>query len=197
MRRTIKGMRWFVNEVWPIVKRSGPTHARRCRRRSDAIVRSALCPRPNDRGHRPGARCPSMAMGIRRRDRAAASRSRRKNKALEAIAAGLPIVITSAVADGLPFEAAPAASVAESPEAFAQYVLALLSIPPEARRARASLANLGRLQWATTLRPLGPLFDSASQNLARSVRPSTDVPVPVVRVSVHAFTALSQTRLRR
>ena len=38
-----------------------------------------------------------------------------QNKALEAIAAGLPIVITPAVAEGLPAEAAPAVSVAGTP----------------------------------------------------------------------------------
>ena len=49
-----------------------------------------------------------------------------QNKALEAIAAGLPIVMTDAVAGGLPRDAASASLVANTPRYFAAHVLDLL-----------------------------------------------------------------------
>ena len=93
-----------------------------------------------------------------------------QNKALEAIASGLPIVITPSVADGLPSEVAPATLVAERADDFAAQVLMLLSMGPEARRAKASLAALHQLQWAQTLAPLEALLALTSRRSAVAFR---------------------------
>jgi sugar transferase (PEP-CTERM/EpsH1 system associated) len=157
-----QGMRWFVTEVWPIIKQ----------RRADATLAvvgadplrsfEALCAR--DQSIEVTGRVPDVrpwlwesAVGIAPLQVARGV----QNKALEAIAAGLPIVITPAVADGLPAQASPAASVAQSPDEFAQEVLALLSLSADARRARASLATLSTLHWANTLSPMWKLFEDA------------------------------------
>lgn len=158
-----QGMRWFINAVWPIVKRSRPDA-------SLAIVgadppRSLVAMCAGDPSIEVSGRVPDVrpwlwesAVGIAPLQVARGV----QNKALEAIAAGLPIVITPAVANGLPQEASAAALVAESPEQFAQHVLTLLAMSPVDRRARASRATLSNLLWANTLAPLGQLFDTAS-----------------------------------
>jgi hypothetical protein len=96
-----------------------------------------------------------------------------QNKALEAIAAGLPIVITEAVAAGLPPLAA-AASVANDAETFARHVLHYLAMAPAERRACAESAELNGLRWASMLSPLWSLLQSAAAG--KSHRPS-----PVMR----------------
>ena len=78
-----------------------------------------------------------------------------QNKALEAIAAGLPIVITDAVAGGLPQAALLASSVSNTPEQFAQQTIDLLSMSPSERRARAASADLSHLTWSSVLSHCG------------------------------------------
>jgi sugar transferase (PEP-CTERM/EpsH1 system associated) len=103
-----------------------------------------------------------------------------QNKALEAIAAGLPIVITEAVAGGLPAAAATAALVADDAGGFADHVLALLALTPGERRARAGAADLSQLAWSTTLEPLWPLIETAAVRRWRadSGHPVADLPSP-------------------
>ena len=86
-----------------------------------------------------------------------------QNKALEAIAAGLPIVITAAVAGGLPPAAASASRMANTPAQFAAHVLDLLSLSPDQRRDMALSADFGELSWSKTLASLWPIFQSASR----------------------------------
>ena len=95
-----------------------------------------------------------------------------QNKALEAIAAGLPIVITEAVAGGLPPAAAYASRVANTPAHFAGHLLDLLSQSPAERRAMALSADFSDLAWSRTLTPLWPIFESAAhQQLISSTAP--------------------------
>jgi sugar transferase (PEP-CTERM/EpsH1 system associated) len=157
-----QGIRWFVNAVWPIVKRRRPDASLAIVGADPQRSLKTLCARDTTievTGRVPDVRpwlwdsavaiAPlQVARGV-------------QNKALEAIAAGLPIVTTPAVAAGLPMEATPAVSVAGDAEEFAGQVVTLLAMPPEARRARAALASLGQLQWANTLRPLRKLFETA------------------------------------
>lgn len=91
-----------------------------------------------------------------------------QNKVLEAVAAGLPCVVTSAVRGGLPQEVAPACLVEDSEEAFANRVLELLARSPAERRVIAGLADLQSLTWPARLAPLLPLLDAACRRGAAS-----------------------------
>jgi glycosyltransferase involved in cell wall biosynthesis len=86
-----------------------------------------------------------------------------QNKVLEAAAAGLPTVVTSAVMNGLPADVLPACVVADTAGAFADQVIALLSRSAADRRAIADRANLDALSWARRLTPLDVILDSAAR----------------------------------
>jgi sugar transferase (PEP-CTERM/EpsH1 system associated) len=85
-----------------------------------------------------------------------------QNKVLEALAAGLPVVATTAVAHGLPKEALSGCDVADDPAGFASHVTALLEITPARRRARADSAALSRLSWEASLAGLEPILRTAA-----------------------------------
>jgi sugar transferase (PEP-CTERM/EpsH1 system associated) len=95
-----------------------------------------------------------------------------QNKVLEAVAAGLPCVITPAVLGGLPPEVLPACEVADDAEAFAASIGRWLSRAPEERRAAAERADLQPLTWPERLAPLLPVMEAASQSAKRDT-PST------------------------
>jgi polysaccharide biosynthesis protein PslH len=130
------GMSWFVEKVWPLVRAAQPDATL-------AIVGSDPSP---------------SLLSLPRRDPSITVTGRvasvdewlwdsavaiaplhvahgMQNKALEAIAAGLPIVITGAVAEGLPKSAASASRVADTPEDFASNVIHLLSCLPNSAAA--------------------------------------------------------------
>lgn len=79
-----------------------------------------------------------------------------QNKALEAMAAGLPVVTTTAVAEGLPPPVAALCSVADDPQAFAGALLRRL----DTTSAPNYEDVLAPYSWASSLAPLGPLLDS-------------------------------------
>jgi hypothetical protein len=85
-----------------------------------------------------------------------------QNKVLEATAAGLPSVVTQAVFDGLPAEVRSTCTVADHREAFATAIIDMLRLSPEARRAKASVAGVGRLSWTEQLSPMVAILESAS-----------------------------------
>jgi sugar transferase (PEP-CTERM/EpsH1 system associated) len=163
-----QAMQWFVRQVWPLVRAqrqdatlaivgSDPTSALR-----------ALCARDGSieiTGRVPDVRewLWQSAVGIAPLHVARGM----QNKALEAIAAGLPIVITEAVAAGLP-PVADAASIANDAATFAQRVLDNLALPPATRRARANSADLSGLQWSSTLMPLWTRLEEAAKQSQRS-----------------------------
>jgi hypothetical protein len=78
------------------------------------------------------------------------------------VAAGLPCVITSAVAEGLPKQIKLACPVADSPEEFAASLVACLQKTPEERRAM-SRVDLSGLTWEQRLAPLLPLVSEAAR----------------------------------
>jgi sugar transferase (PEP-CTERM/EpsH1 system associated) len=158
-----EGMRWFVREVWPLVRERrsdatlaivghGPTAALRSLCEGDASIAVT--------GRVPDVRdwLWESAVGIAPLHVARGV----QNKALEAIAAGLPIVITDAVAGGLPPQAMPATRVANTPQAFAEQVLDLLRLSPTDRCAIAASANLSALTWSQTLAPLWSILERAA-----------------------------------
>jgi polysaccharide biosynthesis protein PslH len=167
-----EGMRWFVREAWPLVRShradvtlaivgAGATKELRQLCAGDAAI--TITGRVADVREwlwdsAIGIAPLHVARGV-------------QNKALEAIAAGLPIVITEAVAGGLPPEAAPASLVAHTPDGFAQQVLALLTRTPEERRQIASAGDLSSLKWSHTLDPLWAILSGAAASPNQAFNP--------------------------
>ncbi len=90
-----------------------------------------------------------------------------QNKVLEAIAAGLPVVVTPVVAEGLPRDVLPACRVAGTAEAFAGAIIDCLALSPPARRAMTDAVDLSPLRWNQRLMPLVDLV-TASGAVRRS-----------------------------
>ena len=171
------GMKWFVEHVWPLVKAQ----------RRDATL-SVVGPDPSaafralcavDSSITIAGRVAdvrdwlwSSAVGIAPLLVARGV----QNKALEAIAAGLPIVITEAVAGGLPANAACASRVANTAERFASHVIELLALSPDERRAMARSADFSDLAWSRTLAPLLPIFKTAAARRSAPVADAAGLP---------------------
>lgn len=86
-----------------------------------------------------------------------------QNKVLEAVAAGLPCVITPTVAEGMAREILPACRVGEDARRFASALNVLLALTPGERRALALQADGASLHWSRRLRPLMPLLEAAAR----------------------------------
>ena len=85
-----------------------------------------------------------------------------QNKVLEAVAAGLPTVVTPVVAEGLPVHLMSACTIAGSSEAFAAAVLAYLDMTPDARRALALAIDFDSLSWDRMLAPVYEILERAT-----------------------------------
>jgi glycosyltransferase involved in cell wall biosynthesis len=85
-----------------------------------------------------------------------------QNKVLEAVAAGLPAVVTGGAAGGVPSEVLPACAVAETPDQFASAVVSMLALTPTERRQRAERADLSALSWDRRLSPLRGILEHAA-----------------------------------
>jgi sugar transferase (PEP-CTERM/EpsH1 system associated) len=157
------GMTWFVEQVWPLVRAArpdatlavvGPDPSAAFRARCDQDASITVAGRvPDVRDWLWGAAIGIAPLHVARGV---------QNKALEAIAAGLPIVITEAVAGGLPHAAAYASLVANTPPRFAAHVIDLLNKPAAERRAMALRSDLSGLTWPRTLEPLVPILERAA-----------------------------------
>ena len=166
------GMRWFVREVWPLVRSTRPDATLAIVGPGATKDLRQLCagdPAITITGRVPDVRdwLWDSAVGIAPLHVARGL----QNKALEAIAAGLPIVITEAVAGGLPPEAAPALAVANAADRFAHHLIALLNEAPERRRRLAAAAELSSLTWPNTLEPLWPILKHAADSRSQAVNP--------------------------
>ena len=164
----VEGILWFVKQVWPLIR------ARR----------------PDAQFHVVGSDPVAAVMRLASRDAGievtgeveavqpylwdsaisvAPLKTARgvQTKVLEAVAAGLPSVVTSAVFDGLPDEIHPACRLADSSSAFAGEVLALLSMRAGERRGIAEGARLSTLDWSSRLTPLHEILASAAERHQR------------------------------
>ncbi|MQA28874.1 MAG: glycosyltransferase [Luteitalea sp.] len=90
-----------------------------------------------------------------------------QNKVLEALAAGLPVVVSPVVAEGLPPCVEPGVAVAGSDSEFAQAVCRLLALLPSERRQMAAAADLKPLTWERQLEPLWGLLTAAAEEGGR------------------------------
>jgi polysaccharide biosynthesis protein PslH len=152
------GAFWLMDEVWPHVQG----------RRPDAhltLVGSGATAALRQRAERAGARVTGAVPDVRPYLWSAAvavapvhTARGVQNKVLEAVAAGLPAVVTTAVGEGLPDEIRPACVVATDARAFATAVADLLELTPAERQARAHRALLHELSWERTLAPLGDIL---------------------------------------
>ena len=153
---------WFGNEVWPLVRAARPDATLSLVGMDPSRAVRALAAQPGIRvtGTVPDVRpflwsasvsvAPLLvARGI-------------QNKVLEAIAAGLPCVVTPQVADGLPPEATGACRVAGEPRDFADAVLAFLALPAGEGQVLAATAPLERISWAERMRPLMAAVNAAA-----------------------------------
>jgi sugar transferase (PEP-CTERM/EpsH1 system associated) len=84
-----------------------------------------------------------------------------QTKVLEAVGAGLPVVVTQQVLEGLPAAVRSACRLGVSEESFADETLRLLSIPPSERRQMAGTADLAALAWETQLGPLHEVLEDS------------------------------------
>ncbi len=152
------GALWLVRHVWPIVRRrradaaltivgANPSGALREAAAAEASV-ELLGAVPDVRPHLHRA---AVAVAPIRTARGI------QNKVLEALAAGLPCVVTSAVREGLPVEVLAGCLEASAADRFASGIVDLLRRSPADRRELAGRARLDALTWE---RRLGPLVDA-------------------------------------
>jgi sugar transferase (PEP-CTERM/EpsH1 system associated) len=160
----VEGVLWFEREVWPLIRASRPdarfivvgaSPAAAIRRlasprRGIEVTGTVSDVRPYLWDAAVSVAPLMIARGV-------------QTKVLEALAAGLPVVVTSPVSSGLPHAVAPACRVADSPEAFAQQTLSLLRLSGAERRAMAAQAVGWRLDWETQLAPLHAILSQAAR----------------------------------
>jgi sugar transferase (PEP-CTERM/EpsH1 system associated) len=158
-----QGMEWFVREVWPLVRQTHP---------AARLLVVGASPTPSMQAW-PGAD-PSIEVSGAVPDvrpylwRAAVSIAPLplarglQNKALEALAAGLPVVATTTVVDGLPDTARRGCRAADTASAFADGVRQLLVMPAHDRRALALAAIPRALAWSHQLAPIETILRDAS-----------------------------------
>jgi sugar transferase (PEP-CTERM/EpsH1 system associated) len=153
----VHGALWTIEHVWPRVLAVHPgaelvlAGARPTRRLRAAAARSRAV-------HVTGA-VPDMRPYLWSAAAAIApiAMSRgTQNKVLEALAAGLPAIITSTVAAGLPAAVRPMCIVADTPAAFAAAVTRALERQPAAESPLP-----GTLGWEHVMSDLLPLLDEA------------------------------------
>ncbi len=158
----VEGALWLAREVWPIVRAargdaqlvligaSPSAEVSRLASPDSGVVVTGTVPdiRPFLWQAAVAAAPLQLARGV-------------QNKVLEAVAAGLPCVVTRQVAEGLPPEVAPACRTAASSQEFAALLVEQLGRTPVERRAQAARANLRPVAWPTRLKPLMPLLEAA------------------------------------
>jgi polysaccharide biosynthesis protein PslH len=155
----VEGAVWLSREVWPLVRASRPDARLEIVGAHPAATVQALDNPSNGihvRGSVPDVRPHLWGAAVS----AAPLHTARgiQNKVLEAVAAGLPVVVTGAVMEGLPPEVRAACAEAQTPEGFAASLVSLLELSPEGRRKLAGTAALDALTWDRRLANLERLF---------------------------------------
>jgi sugar transferase (PEP-CTERM/EpsH1 system associated) len=158
------GVLWFAERVWPAVRRTRPDA-------QFTIVGADPVPRIRDLSRID----PSITVTgpvdrvqpyLWRADVSIAPLQVARglqNKVVEALAAGLPVVATRTVIEGLPAETLAGCREANTEAEFAQQVVDLLATTPDDRRALAARARLNGLNWSERLASLRDILTTASQ----------------------------------
>ena len=168
----VDGVLWFASDVWPLVRARVP-HAK-------FVIVGA---NPTDAIRRlqqtgPGITVTGTVTDVREYLWNAAvsvapllTARGLQNKVLEALAAGLPAVVTPQVMEGLPASVHAGCSSAATADEFATATATLLESSPVDRRARAARAALESLSWDQQLAPVYPLLrDAITRGTAASER---------------------------
>lgn len=162
-----EGVLWFARNVWPTIRErrpdarlslvgSGP---------SAAVRRLSADPTIEVTGEVPDVR-PYLWRSAVAVAPLFLSRGV-QNKVLEAVAAGLPCVVTPEVGEGLPPEVLPACVPVGGAAGFAEATLRLLAVSAADRRAVASRASLDSTGWPAQLSPLAGILESAVEESSR------------------------------
>jgi sugar transferase (PEP-CTERM/EpsH1 system associated) len=162
------GAIWLARDVWPHVRRAAPAAELRIVGASPTAKVRAL----NDAaqaitvtGYVPDVRSELWSAAVAT---APLHMSRGvQTKVLEAVASGLPCVITSEVREGLPDRIKPACSVADTAEGFASAIVDWLRRSPSERRTLPQ-AELAELAWNNKLRPLLPQLEEAARAVTKT-----------------------------
>lgn len=159
-----RAVSWFAHAVWPLVRAQIPQGQLQivgadpgrsvralARDRSVTVTGSVADTRPYLWNAAVSIAPLAVARGV-------------QNKVLEAIAAGLPCVVSGPVSEGLPPEVLSACSVARTAHEHADAVVRLLHLTPDERRRLAMTARVEALSWANRLRPLRDLIAAAARD---------------------------------
>jgi sugar transferase (PEP-CTERM/EpsH1 system associated) len=160
-----RGAKWLIEEVWPHVVDRCPAARLELVGAQPTAALQALAAR-TDRVTVTGA-VPDVRPYLWNAAVAVAPLHTARglqNKVLEALAAGLPVVTTTAVAAGLPTAVGNGCLVADAPDLFAEQVTRLLTARPEERRERAASSNLAALTWSARLTNLERLLSQAASS---------------------------------
>lgn len=161
---------WLARDIWPRVRASRPDA------RLDIVGASptgaVLAVRDDAMGIDVTGSVPDVRPYLwRARVAAAPLRVARgvQNKVLEAAAAAVPCVVTSAVSAGLPASLRALCPIADDASEFAAHLVRLLDRPDMSAECRAAVAEL---DWAATMAPLSRMLADAAASGRAGGRPS-------------------------
>ena len=159
----VEGVLWFVERVWPAIHAAVPDA-------TFTVVGARPIRSIVQLGDRPGVTVTGEVADVRPFLWNAAvsvapllTARGLQNKVLEALAAGLPIVTTRAVADGLPAAALHGCHISDEPSEWASVLVTLLTAPASERRRLNQRADLSNLTWEGRLSALPSIFEASAR----------------------------------
>jgi len=173
------GIRWFAQDVWPLVRArhpdatfivvgaDAPASMRALSRVDPSIEITGRVPEVQPYLWKAAVSVAPLhvARGV-------------QTKVLEALACGLPVVVTPAVLQGLPEAVHPGCVERSDAVGFASAVSDLLDRTGEERRAMAASADLSQLSWSKRLAGLEALLREAACRGTRGKAPAEAGMVP-------------------
>lgn len=161
----VDGVTWFVREIWPLVRAARPdARFTIVGSRPTAAIERLVS---DANGVEVTGTVPSVQRYLWDAAVSVAPLLTARGvqtKVLEAVAAGLPAVVTSAVYEGLPEEIHAACRVSDSPSDFAAGLIGLLAMTGAERRRLAAQADVHGLEWDAQLAPLHAILADAAAN---------------------------------